>query len=51
MQLDNSNKILLDYVFSYMLVAIQKINLNDEQCQQFLCREYFKRKEDIIKIN
>ena len=30
MQLDDSNKITLDYIFTYTLAAIYKINLNDE---------------------
>ena len=30
MQLDDSNKILRDYIVSYTLAAIYKINLNDE---------------------
>ena len=30
MRLDDSNKIALDYIFTYTLVAIYKISLNDE---------------------
>ena len=30
MELENLNKILLDYIFSYTLAAIYKINLYDE---------------------
>ena len=30
MQLDDSNKILFDYMFTYILVTVYKINLNDE---------------------
>ena len=30
MQLDDSNKISLDYIITYILAAIYKINLNDE---------------------
>ena len=30
MQLDDSNKILLDYIFPYTLAGIYKISLNDE---------------------
>ena len=33
MRLGDSKKISLDYIFSYTLVAMYKINLNDEQCQ------------------
>ena len=33
MQLDDSNKILIDYTYSYTLATMYKINLKDEYLQ------------------
>ena len=45
MQLDDLNKIPLNYMFSYTLAAIYKISLNDEYWQNLLYSEYFKTEE------
>ena len=44
-QLENSNKISLKYIFSNTLAEIYKISLNDELCQKPLCSEYFRTEE------
>ena len=47
MQLDDLNKIF----FSYILNAIYKISLNDEQCPKQLCIEYLKNGGSTQRIN
>ena len=34
MRLNDPNKISLEHIYSYTLVVIYKINLNDEDCHQ-----------------
>ena len=50
MRLDDSNKIPLDYIFSYTFGGIYKISLNDEQCQKPLYSDYFRTDEVFISI-
>ena len=48
MQLDDSNKISLGYIFSNTLAVIYKISLNDKQRQKSLCSECF-RMDEVVK--
>ena len=48
MQLNDSNKIQLDYTFTFILATIYKISLNDEQCSYPKRSKYFRTKKEYI---
>ena len=48
MLLDDSNKIPLDYIIIYILAAIYKISLNDEQCLKTKCNKYYGTEKVLI---
>ena len=51
MRLENSDNILLDYIFIYILIAIYNINLNDNSAHNQNVASISERRKYLININ